>query len=396
MLALLASAPMGGAALAQQTEFAPPSAAEHRVGPFAVSPAVALHDLGVDSNVYNNVDNQRSDFTFTVRPSIDARARVSRAFLTFRSATELVYFAQQTSERSVNQDLGVGARVPLRRLTFTTGTSYLNTRQRPTEEIDLRSRRVDRNSYVGANVGVTPKVSLALTGRYFTTRFDGDAMFEGTWLARELNRDLTLVSGAVRYAVTPLTAVSLTVDSGRYRFVEDAIRDADSRVAMFGIELNPRALISGNASIGVQRFLTLRPDVPDFSGAVGSAGLFYRLAGATRIGVDYERNVNYSYSETEPFYLRTGFGFSLRRQIVDRWDIEASAHRFRHRYENLVVESERARREQLLDTSVGHGYQARPGVRFVTTLSRHSRTSDRLAQREYSTLRLGTSVVYGF
>src|SRR4030095_15857150 len=74
-----------------------------QLGPVYVEPAIRLKELGVDTNVFNQWENEKSDFTFTVTPRADVALPIARAGLVKAEvAADLVYFAQFVSERSVD------------------------------------------------------------------------------------------------------------------------------------------------------------------------------------------------------------------------------------------------------------------------------------------------------
>jgi hypothetical protein len=81
-----------------------------RFGPVYVKPAIRLKELGVDSNVFNQSVDEKSDFTFTVSPQADLALPIARLGLVRSTVgTDLVYFAQYASERSVDpRVLGAG------------------------------------------------------------------------------------------------------------------------------------------------------------------------------------------------------------------------------------------------------------------------------------------------
>jgi hypothetical protein len=347
----------------------------------------------------NKTDEPTSDLTFTVTPAVEARAGVRRGVFTLRSTTDFVYFAQQSSERSINEDLFATGRYALRRLSPFAEVGYLNTRQRPDNQIDARSRRIEHRGAAGVAVALSPKLSAQVRGTYARMAFDADAIFDNTYLAQELNREARTVSGSIRYAATPLAAVVVTSDLVRTRFTRDPIRDSDSRQVLIGVELAPRALISGSASVGYQRFRPRNAAVPDFDGFVGSAGLSYRFRGSTTFGFSFDRNVDYGYSPEEPYYVREAYGVSMRRQLVRRWDVEVRGGRSRYGYRQLavapVVETVLGRSERLFDASATIGFEARPGTRFSAGLSYLYRRSEH-DYRTYDSLRLGSSIVYGF
>ena len=120
-------------------------------GPFHVNPALLLKELGVDTNVFNAAGEQKSDFTFTVTPQADiAVAFARRGLLRTTVGTDVVYYATYDSERSLDPSVRVRAEGYARRLTLFAEGDYLNTRQRPNFEIDVRSRHVENNLLAGA------------------------------------------------------------------------------------------------------------------------------------------------------------------------------------------------------------------------------------------------------
>jgi hypothetical protein len=395
-LILLAMATLqSGEVWAQESE--PPVAVRHQLGPVIISPTITLRDLGVDTNVYNDDSpNPAKDFAFTLVPAFTATVGRRRATLNLRSATELVYFAEQRSERSVNEDLAATARFTLGRIVPTAEFGYLNTRERVSQEIDVRARRIEQRGAVGMEVVLTRKIAAQVRGELWRIEFDGDDSLASRQLARELNRDTPAVSAAVRYAVTPLTAFAVTTEVSRSRFREAPIRDTDSRQMLFGVELHPRALISGSARVGYQSFQPLSAAVPDFSGLVGSANLVYRFRATTSLGFSFDRNVSYSYLPVEPYYVREGYGLLVRRQIVPQWDLTVSGERYRHDYRRLLEgDSLSGHFERVVGATVALGYDLGPRTRFTTGLSYQYRQSD-FEERSYDGLRVGTSVAYGF
>jgi hypothetical protein len=277
--------------------------------------------------------------------------------------------------------------------------TYLNTRVRPNEEIDTRSRWKSWSGEGGVGIGLWPKIWAQLSGRRTETTWDVNAVFDDFFLARELDRTSTAYIGSLRYAATPLTTVFVSGDVEETRFTHALVRDADSRRILTGVELAPRALISGSARIGHQRFRPLSPLVPRYSGLVGSGEVSYRLPGATTMGFSYDRNVTFSYSEAEPYYLRKAVGLWVRRRLAERWDAEVGGVRawsdYRQRGLEVLTETVVARSERFLDGTAAVAYQARPQTRVRVAVSYHDRRSDDTA-RNYDNLRLGTTLTYGF
>jgi hypothetical protein len=386
--------------------------ARSHLGPFYVTPRIAVREFGVDSNVFNAGGEPESDFTATVTPSADVWVPVARRLLLRTTVgSDLVWYANFNTERSIDPQASGRAELYLRRITLFVEGAYRNTRQRLNYEVDLRARHVEEAAGAGVAVRLTPKFSIETTGRVDDLRFDGDTAFDGISLQRTLNQKTTGYGVAVRHRLTPLTTVAL-----RYEQIEDAFayspaRDSKSFRVMPGIEFKPRALISGSAYVGYREF-TPKVDgtLPQFSGLVAQLGLSYTLLGSTTFGVTYSRDLTYSYEELQPFFINNSVGASIRRALGRRFDVLVSADRFEYAYENLLIQPAatddplavvpvKLPSEQRVDTTWNYsgsvGYRIGNG-RIGFGVAYWKRDSRQKAFRAFDNLRFGTTVTYGF
>jgi len=93
-------------------------AASH-VGPVYLTPKVFLRELGVDSNVFNSAGDPQSDFTFTVAPQVDVWLPVARrALFQGTAGSDLVWYANYGSERSIDPQFAGRGEIYLRRITL--------------------------------------------------------------------------------------------------------------------------------------------------------------------------------------------------------------------------------------------------------------------------------------
>jgi hypothetical protein len=109
------------AAFAQMTD--PRGSARVHIGPIYATPALAVQEFGVDTNVFNNVE-EKNDFTFTIVPRATMWIPFARrALLTTAAGTDVVYFQKYRSERSINPQVRGRGEVALGRiLAFADGT----------------------------------------------------------------------------------------------------------------------------------------------------------------------------------------------------------------------------------------------------------------------------------
>jgi hypothetical protein len=380
------------------------SDARGRVGPFYVAPNLLLKELGIDSNVFNEAGEQKSDFTFTVAPKLDVWLPIAqRALLKATMASDFVWYAEYDTERSVDPQLTVRSEVYFNRITLFAEDAYLNTRQRPNHEIDLRSRHVEDTITAGAQVALTPSLSVELAGRRFDTRYDTDALFDGTSLQRTLNRETRGLQLTTRHQLTPLTTLAVRYDRFQDRFEFSPERDSDSYRVMPGVEFKPQALIKGSAYLGYRQFTPSQPDaLQEFSGLVGQLGLSYTLLGATVFGVSYVRDLTYSYEEQRPFFVDTSVGASIRRALGPRFDVLVSADRHMYEYYDALTGGLVDASTTVAPVDITWNYAGSVGYRLGREgrigfgVSYWTRESTRSELRDYDNLRIGSTFSYGF
>ena len=76
-------------------------------------PRLLLKDIGVDSNVFNEPANPKTDFTLTAAPDLEIAAHPGRLKLAYTTGAELVYFQKYTSQRARNGSIGGRAELDL-------------------------------------------------------------------------------------------------------------------------------------------------------------------------------------------------------------------------------------------------------------------------------------------
>ena len=306
------------------------------LGPIYLAPAILLKELGVDSNVFNDPDRPRADFTATVTPRTTVWLPIARrALVTTDIASDFVWYAKYASERSGNPQAAVRVETYLRRLTLFADADYVNSRQRNTYEIDNRVRHIDEAVSAGFRVRVTPKLSVDLAGTTGRTTYQEGASFNGQDLNRALDHTTQGATVTVRQRLTPLTSIAIKIASTRDRFVTSTFKNSDSVTVMPGMEFKPRALISGSAYAGVRRLTPKSSALPAYTGPVARLGLSYTLLGATSFGASWMRDLAYSYDARQPYYVDNSVGASIRQALGPHFDILVSSDRHQYDYRQL-------------------------------------------------------------
>jgi hypothetical protein len=365
-----------------------------RFGALAFDPRLGLTQLGIDTNVFNTVDNPQSDFTFTVVPATEMFLRTGQGLFSVDASLEFVYFNEFETERSINSHAFGQYEFRFNRMRPYASASWLDTEQRPGYEIDARARHYELDFHVGTDLRVASKSTVRLDFRDLDYTFAGDEIYDGHALNEELNRELEVVELSWRQRLTALTTWVTRVSRETERFEFEQRRNSNSFRFSTGFELGRFALIRGSAFAG---FRNLRPAeggiIPEFSGVTADLDVSYTAPTQTRIGAAVDRDVQYSYEELTPYYIQTGWTVTLTQRVVGRWDVQFSGGRDRLAYQALLPVD--ARTDFIGRFGGGVGYTLGDDLRISFDVNSYYRSSE-IPGREYGGVRAGISVTYGY
>jgi hypothetical protein len=364
-----------------------------------MNPRLALSNLGVDTNVFNEPTdaNPKKDFTATITPTTDLWLRLGRSWLQATIREDIVWYQKYSSERSANASYSIAWRMRLNRLYVTLIPDYVNTRERPGFEIDARSQRIEYGGKADVEVRAFAKTFLALNGAWRKVNFDKDAVFLNSNLQFELNRTTSGGGVSLRHQLTPLTSISLNVGRTQDRFEFSPLRDSNSTAISGSVSFDPHALLKGGASVGYRDFEPLSPGLPNYKGTTATGDLSYALLGTTRFAVQFKRDVNYSYDINQPYYLETGVSGSIAQQVFGPFDAVArlGASRLAYRDRAGIAVEVSNRVDNIRSYGAGVGYHMGKELRIGFNVDQQHRISD-VSRRQYDGLRYGTAVTYGF
>lgn len=390
---------------AQTSEEDPVETARVQIGPLGLTPTIALANLGVDSNVFNTFENPKKDFTFTVSPGVDLFFRAGPSRLTVNSRADLVYFRDYSSERSLDRDFDGRWEIRWNRITPWVAAGYSSGRQRIGYEIDARSRREVKDYAAGVETRVASKTRIAVSAQRTNYWYDADATFLGTSLHEVLNHETESVGVQYRQALTPLTTFVVHGEILRDTFEFSPVRDSESSRVVAGFDLGDRALVFGRGRVGYRRFQSAGGGLPDFSGVVASYGVGTMIKGRTRLEIEGQRDINYSYEFAYPYYVLSGATFTVTPRLTDKWDVQGRAGLQWLAYRESVgpnfssgveggINALGDRTDRYRTFGGGIGYHLGREIRIGFNVDRQRRTSP-LQSRDYEGYRLGTSITYG-
>jgi hypothetical protein len=371
----------------------PESSARFHLGSIRIAPSVAVRNIGIDTNVFNDIDTPRSDFTATIGGNIDMWWHVGRARLNSTHSIDFVYFNQYVGQRSVNPGNQIRVDVPLNRIRSYASVSVLTSHERATPEIDARAAHTLTTHLAGSEVRLTGKLALDVNGSRSRTAYrDVDDPF-GSILHSSLTSHALQTNVAVRYASTPLTTLVLAVEQRRDLFDFSPERDANSISIKPRVEFKRSALVSGSASVGYRRFRPNRSLVPGFAGTVADVNLAYTLMGTTRFSTQISRDVNFSFESLQPYYLLTGMAASIDRHVAGPWDALARVGNQKLSYRSMGPLIGSLRMDVVANYGVSLAYRLAHNRRIAVDFDSLRRRSS-ATNRSYHGFRFGISASY--
>ena len=369
-----------------------------RFGPLGLTPKVALRNIGIDTNPLNEAEPPERDFTATVEPGVDSILHLGRGRIVAKTSLEYVHFTETASERSLNFSQEGRVELVLNRVHPYMLGAYLRTRQRPTPEIDERVQRVTTTSGLGTAFRLGTRMRLDAEARQSRLEF-GEGEHGDEEIAAALDRDVEIGTLAARFILTPLTTLVVRSEVQRDRFLMSTVRDANSFSLVPGFELKPSALISGTVGLGYRRFDAIDRSVPDYDGLVGRVDAQYIMREATMFGLRAERDLEYSVSDDQPYYVLTEATLTVTQVLGINWYLTGRIGQSRLGYRDFAFEGSTlpggARTDRVLTRGGGFGKKLGVDVRVGVDIDHVQRRSD-IESLRYSGFRFGGSISYGF
>jgi len=355
-----------------------------------------VRDVGRDTNIFNERDNPKSDFTMTIVPKAEFVVKPQALRLSFTTASEYVYFQTYESERSTNLSSAVRVDLLLSRFQPFFTYSGTATSARLNAEVDARARHTDRS--VGGGLNLKVGIRTTLTAQYRATRFryDEGEEFRGQDLSESFDSDIDLVEGSAAVQLTPFTQLSVAVAHEQQRFVQSPGRDADSLRITPTVTFSPDAVIQGSASVGYRNFTPKSSTLPSYSGLIATVTLATTLFNRHRIETLVGRELRYSYDQATPYYLTTGGTVTVTTELYGPFDVRATGQ-----YQTLAYRgdsspgSERPGDDTISGYGAGVGYRIRERLRIGINADWTERTSDLSDDRGYNGRRIFASLTWG-
>jgi hypothetical protein len=366
-----------------------------RAGPMSVYPTIAVRDVGVDSNVYNDSTGPKGDFTYTFAPRLYVVVPIANSRFVGTGFGNLVYFQTYKDQQAIGglfqgryEVMSPGFRP------FATA-GFADRRERRDLEIDERARQRQTTVTLGAEMDITTRTALTAWAGRVDTAWDHNAQYLGVSLSEQLDYRTNIFAGGAKFRATPLTTIGVTGEVRRDRFDRSPVRDADRLFVGPTVDFDAGASVVGHVRVGYQRFDTLDPIVADYRGPAASSELRYTFRDLTEVKLETRYDVDYSYDPLEPYYLEAGGILTVSQRVVGSLHVIGIGERHSLRHQRLAGSSFDGREEITRAAGGGLALQIRKQMRFEVIYQRTQRTSSAPGWREYERRRLLASVFYG-
>ncbi len=318
---------------------APPADPTVLAGPLTLAPLLQMN-VGHDNNLFGRSegDNPEGDLVASFSPSLDAWLTLAHARAAGRAKVDLYYYRDFVDLRAVDWSTEGTLGVPLNRFTPLVSGTFVSTTHDQSLETDAIAKQLTGTLRVGTEVRLIARTSLEVAFQRSRVDYDQETFYDDVDLSKQLDHVSQGGSVRVRYELTPLTRVGVGGDLIRDRFEFSPQKDTDNARVTASVELQPLALISGQASVGVQSRKSLSGTSPDFTGTVVNGDLRYTLLGQTRFTGSFSRRLDYSYIEGRTDYVEGTLRLTVEHQLNDSWDVGGNIGRSRLSYSDSIVQ----------------------------------------------------------
>jgi hypothetical protein len=277
---------------------------------------------------------------------------------------------------------------------YVTG-SLVDSHERPNAEIDARAHR--RETAYGTGAGLLLFTHTTLNGSYHhaTSTYADDEFYSGVMLADTLNSESETMEGSLEFELTPLTSLALNVTRIADHFLRSPDRDADTLRYGVVLTFEPAALISGRAQISYRQFDPKSGQIPDKSGLAAAIALSSSFRDRTRVVLNLDHDIHYSFADLTPYYLSTAARLTVTQRFAGPFDVQVVGGAERLEYEPRADAPNAERTDRLQTVGGGLGYNLGENSRLAVNLEHTQRLSP-IDTRRYMRRRVYGSLTYGF
>ena len=372
-----------------------PTAGVLSIGPVKVAPGVTVREIGYDDNVFDEaeIESPKSDFVAAAIPDVSLYSRLPFARVSAYAGSELTYYHEYESERSVGYSGRARVDLLFSRMRPFFGAGQRRTRTRPNGEVDVRADRLEDEISGGLAYDLSAhSLIYGSTGRS-SSEYE-EALQDGVDLSQTLSRNATTHQVGLKTDLTPLLSVQVYGSYQEDEFPNEPIRNANGAAGTASFRFAPEAVVTGIVNVSYRDIEYADPGVKPFRGVVGSVALTYPLLEIGRLTGSYQRSVEYSYDTVDAYYIENSGALVYTQRLFG--DVDLQGRVARSVFDYSARESE-VPHEDTLDTAAGSlGYNLRNRTRIALNYEYARRRSPAIAERNYQRRRVFLSWLFAF
>jgi hypothetical protein len=365
------------------------------VGPVRLAPGLTLREIGYDSNVFDEPpeESPKEDYVLAAMPDVSAFTRLRFLRISAYAGSELTYYQEYESERSVGYAGRARVDVLLSRVRPFIGVGRVKTRQRPNGEIDVRADRLEEELSGGIAFDLSAHsliyASWARNGSEYA-----NALEDGIDLSQTLTRERNDYQAGLKTDLTPLLSVQLfgSVQDDVFKF--DPRRNAKSTAALATFRIAPEAVVTGSITVGYKDMQPEDPRSKPFRGLTGTAAITYPFLEIGRFTVTAARGTEYSFDAEEAYFIENSAFVSYTHRLFSEIDAQVRGGRSLFDYSaSLTLPAHK----DTLDVVAGSlGYNLRNRTRIALNYEYSKRRSPAITSRNYDRRRIYLSWLFAF
>jgi hypothetical protein len=365
------------------------------LGPVKVAPGIVVREIGWDSNVFDETEEEgpKEDFVASLTPDVAMFSRLRFVKLSAYAGAEMTYFQKYESERSFGHLLRGRVDVLLSRVRPFVGAGQTKTRTRPNGAIDVRADRKETELSGGVAYDLGTHSVVYAAAVQMATRYE-NVLNDGVDIGATLSRDSVDYSGGLKTDLTPLTSLTLAGSVREDTFLFDPLRNAENRMASATLKFGAEAVVTGAVIVAWNDFKAVDPLVEPYRGLTGSVALAYSLLDVGRLGLIAMRRQEYSFDAAEGYYLENSVNLTYNHRLFGA--VDAQVHGGHGIFQYGFRVGFPAHTDTLDTVDGGVGYNLRNRTRISLNYEFARRRSPALAERNYDRKRAFLAWSYAF
>ena len=390
-----AQSAVGGGPLTSALPDVEPTVGVFSGGPVRFAPGITIREIGYDSNVFDESaeEGPKEDWVLAASPDISAFTRLRFVRISAYGGSELTYYREYESERSVGYAGRGRVDFLLSNLRPFVGYGRTRTRTRPNGEIDTRANRIVEE--VSGGVAFDLSSTSLIYGSYIQhdTKYE-NAFEDGVDLSRALTRQQREYQAGLKTDLTPLLSMQVYGRRAEDTFRFEPIRNATSSFAMATFRVAADAVFTGVITVGYQDLQPVDPKSRPFRGLTGSAAISYPLLEVGRFTVVALRGTEYSFDAVDAYFVENSVMASYTHRLFGEVDLQVRGGRSLFDYSARVDVPARI---DTLDTAAGSlGYNLRNRTRIAVNYEIAKRRAPEVPGRDYDRRRIYLSWLFAF